>query len=180
MTAYRDDPARHRDIAIAPDHRRRNRLLAFAAGVAATSLFGVLGTTARAWLAPSRPPPRVDEVLTSWSEDTPHRIDGDLIPGSLVRLESPCEYRFAMESRGFRMPVRYTSCILSDPLAEAVADGEAVPVTVNGELGPSGFVASSVLARTPSCCFCNPEARKEQRRAAREARLRSPEPSARW
>lgn len=77
------------------------------------------------------------------------------------------------------MPVRYTSCVLSDTLVETVQYGEAVPVTVAGELGPRGFVASSVLARTPSCCFCAPEARKEQRRAAREARLSGAQSSVR-
>ncbi|CAN5923240.1 hypothetical protein BH11MYX4_BH11MYX4_33860 [soil metagenome] len=169
MSAYRHDPDPERSLAIAiePDHRRRNRRLAFAGGVLATLAVGLLGDAARAWLAPSRPWPKVDELFTRNPQDSPRRMDGDLVPGSMVRMDGSCEYRFAIESRGFRVPVRFASCVLSDPLAEAVEDGEQVTITVEGTLGPSGFVASGVLARTPSCCFCSPEGRKEQRRAAR-------------
>jgi cytochrome c-type biogenesis protein CcmE len=179
MSAYRQAggaPDGAIAITIAPDHRRRNRLLAFAAGIGATLSLGLVGDAARAWLDPSRPWPKVDELLTQDRQPTPRRVNGDLVPGSMMRLEGPCEYRFAIESRGFRMPVRYTSCVLSDPLAEAVAEDEPVPITVDGTLGPDGFVASAVLARTPTCCFCSPEARKEQRRAAREARARGAAP----
>ena len=168
MNAYRDDPARELDIAIAPDHRQRNRLLAFAGGIGATLAVVLLGTTARAWLAPSQPWPRVDELFTAEHHDLPLRVNGDLVPGSMVRFDAPCEYRFAIESAGFRMPVRYASCVLSDPLAEAVEDQEPVPITIEGALGPAGFVATGVQARTPSCCFCSPEARKEQRKASRD------------
>ena len=171
MNAYRD-PARELDIAIAPDRRRRNRLLAFAGGIGATLAVAFLGSATRDWLSPTRPWPRVDELFTTGRRDVPRRVNGDLVPGSMVRLDGPCEYRFAVESAGFRMPVRYASCVLSDPLAEALEDHDPVPITIEGTLGPGGFVATAVLTRTPSCCFCSPEARKEQRRAAREARLR--------
>jgi len=171
MSAYRQDPEVGPDgavaISIAPDHRRRNRLLAFAGGVSATLTVGLLATSAQTWLAPSRPA-KVDEVLTSEVRDGPMRVEGELVAGSMVRMESPCEYRFAIESQGFRMPVRYASCFLSDPLAEAVDDDAPVPVTVEGTLGASGFVASAVLPRTPSCCFCSAEARRELRKAQRD------------
>jgi len=172
MSAYRqkpeDDPGRALAITIEPDHRRRNRLLAFAAGVVATLGAGLTSDAARTWMAPSHPFPRVDELFTRDRPDRFRRVEGDLVVGSMVRMEGPCEYRFAIESLGFRMPVRYPSCILSDPLAEAMEDNEPVAITIDGTLGPSGFVASAVLARTPSCCFCSPEARREQRKAQRE------------
>ncbi len=90
MSAYRqkpeDDPGRALAITIEPDHRRRNRLLAFAAGVVATLGAGLTSDAARTWMAPSHPFPRVDELFTRDRPDRFRRVEGDLVVGSMVRM----------------------------------------------------------------------------------------------
>jgi cytochrome c-type biogenesis protein CcmE len=171
MSIYRDGPVPDLAIAIAiaPDRRRRNNLYAFAGGVS-TAL--VVGFLSGALHAPRSVPAimTVDQLMatTPPSALTAIRVEGELVPDSVVRQDTPCEYRFAVEKNGFRMPVRHAACVLPDPLAAAIEERYAVPVIVEGALEPEGFVASGVLARVPSCCFCTPEGRKAQLKAFME------------
>lgn len=177
MTIYRDAPAPDLAIAIAiaiaPDRRRRNSLYAFAGGASAAVAVGVLSGALH---APRNVPDTmtVDQLMatTPPSSLSAIRVDGDLVPDSVVRQDSPCEYRFSVEKNGFRMPVRHAACVLPDPLAAAIEERYAVPITVEGALQTQGFVATGVLARVPSCCFCSAEGRKAQLKAFMEAKTR--------
>jgi cytochrome c-type biogenesis protein CcmE len=77
------------------------------------------------------------------------RVEGNLVKGSLVHQESPCEYRFRMSSNGAEMPVRYANCVVPDTFRDV--PGMDVKVTVEGKVTPSGqFEASLVMAKCPS------------------------------
>ena len=79
----------------------------------------------------------------------PVRAEGNLVHGSLVKRDSPCEFRFTIESAGAQMPVRYESCIVPDTFRDV--PGMDVGVTVEGELQTdSSFLATNVLAKCPS------------------------------
>lgn len=79
----------------------------------------------------------------------PVRVEGSLVHGSLVKRETPCEYRFTIEKNGVELPVRYAKCIVPDTFRDVA--GVDVGVTVEGELRPdSSLEASSVLAKCPS------------------------------
>jgi len=165
MSLYRDGPLPDLTLAIAPDRRRRNAMVTFAAGAGVALVVGSLMGAVR---SPRSIPTTagVDQLMAATDRPTSLiRVDGDLVPDSLVRQESPCEYRFSVEKNGFRMPVIHRACVLADPLVEAIAERYAVPVTVEGELRAEGFVANAVLARVPSCCFCTAEGRKAQLKA---------------
>jgi cytochrome c-type biogenesis protein CcmE len=79
----------------------------------------------------------------------PVRVEGSLVHGSLVKRETPCEYRFTIEKNGVEIPVRYAKCIVPDTFRDVA--GVDVGVTVEGELRPdSSLEASAVLAKCPS------------------------------
>jgi cytochrome c-type biogenesis protein CcmE len=79
----------------------------------------------------------------------PVRVEGSLVHGSLVKRETPCEYRFTIEKRGVEVPVRYAKCIVPDTFRDM--PGVDVGVTVEGELrADSSLEASAVLAKCPS------------------------------
>jgi cytochrome c-type biogenesis protein CcmE len=93
----------------------------------------------------------VDELLAQRAKflGRPVRAEGNLVHGSLVRRDQPCEYRFSIEKRGVELPVRFAQCVVPDTFRD-VPDMD-VGVTVEGELQESGnFEASSVLAKCPS------------------------------
>lgn len=167
MSPYRDPSARRPRIAIARDWRAAHKALAFLAGAAAMA--GGAGLL-RA-LPSSRGPTSVPDVRVLMTSARPLgrvRVQGDLVPGTFVRSDTqPCEHRFALETNGFRMPVKLAACVVSDPLEAAVADLEPIPVIVEGELGVDGFSASDAFARVPSCCFCGSERRNGQRKTWR-------------
>ncbi len=175
MRLYRDGSVPDLRIEIEPDRRRRNRALAFLGGAVAALVVSLLvakvqsSRNAGYSFGVNEHSFGVDELMRAGPHArTPLRVHGDLVAGSLVRQDSPCEYRFSVEKNGFSMPVRFVSCVVSDPFAVATEDGDAVPVMVEGELQPSGFVASNLMARVPSCCFCKAEDRKKQMKAWRE------------
>src|SRR5215813_835769 len=62
------------------------------------------------------------------------RAEGNLVHGTLVRREQPCEYRFKMERNGVEIPVRYAKCVVPDTFRDVA--GMDVQVTVEGELRP--------------------------------------------
>jgi cytochrome c-type biogenesis protein CcmE len=77
------------------------------------------------------------------------RAEGNLVHGTLVRQDSPCEYRFRIEKNGVEVPVRFPKCIAPDTFRDV--PGMDVQVTVEGELHESGTLeASQVLAKCPS------------------------------
>ena len=79
----------------------------------------------------------------------PVRAEGALVHGSLVKRDSPCEYRFTIEKNGAEIPVTYAGCVVPDTFRDM--PGVEVGVTVEGQLRPSGqFEATQVLAKCPS------------------------------
>lgn len=79
----------------------------------------------------------------------PVRVEGSLVHGSLVKRETPCEYRFTIEKNGVEVPVRYAKCIVPDTFRDV--PGVDVGVTVEGELlADSSLEANAVLAKCPS------------------------------
>ena len=79
----------------------------------------------------------------------PVRAEGNLVHGSLVYRETPCEYRFTIEKGTTEMPVRYAGCVVPDTFRDI--QGMDVGVTVEGALHPDGqFEATQVLAKCPS------------------------------
>lgn len=77
------------------------------------------------------------------------RAEGNLVHGSLVKRDSPCEYRFTIEKNGTSVPVRFAQCIVPDTFRDV--PGMDVGVTVEGKLlADNSFEATSVLAKCPS------------------------------
>jgi cytochrome c-type biogenesis protein CcmE len=77
------------------------------------------------------------------------RVEGELVPGTLVKRDDPCEYRFTMHSGGKELPVRYAQCVIPDTFRDVPGGG--VQVTVEGALAsPSQFDATLVMAKCTS------------------------------
>lgn len=77
------------------------------------------------------------------------RAEGNLVHGTLVKREDPCEYRFKIEKNGTEIPVRFAKCVVPDTFRDV--PGMDVGVTVEGELRPDDSLeASQVLAKCPS------------------------------
>lgn len=77
------------------------------------------------------------------------RAEGNLVHGSLVKREDPCEYRFKIEKNATEIPVRFAKCVVPDTFRDV--PGMDVGVTVEGELQADGSLeASQVLAKCPS------------------------------
>jgi cytochrome c-type biogenesis protein CcmE len=93
----------------------------------------------------------VDELIQQKTKfvGKPVRAEGLLVHGSLVKRESPCEYRFKMEKNGTEVPVRFAKCVVPDTFRDV--PGMEVGVTVEGELQADNSIeASQVLAKCPS------------------------------
>ena len=163
MSLYRHGPASDLGIGIERDCRRRNCALAFFAGAVAVLVVGLLVAKIHSSRDAVAAAAGVDQLMTTApGVGARVRVQGDFVPGSLVRQASPCESRFTLEKNGFRVPVRHASCVLSDPFEAAAQDGDPVPMTVEGELKPTGFVATDLRVMVPSCCFCSREAEREK------------------
>ena len=77
------------------------------------------------------------------------RIEGELVPGTLVKRDKPCEYRFKIHGEKAELPVRYPQCVIPDSFRDVAGGG--VQVTVEGVLAKSGdFEASLVMAKCTS------------------------------
>lgn len=77
------------------------------------------------------------------------RVEGALKRGSLMKRDSPCEYRFTLGKSGTELPVRYSRCVVPDTFRDM--PGMDVMVTATGTLTPSGhFEASDIMAKCPS------------------------------
>ncbi|MBX3215689.1 MAG: cytochrome c maturation protein CcmE [Labilithrix sp.] len=93
----------------------------------------------------------VDELVAQKAKfvGKPVRAEGNLVHGSLVKREDPCEYRFKIEKNGTEIPVRFAKCVVPDTFRDVA--GMDVAVTVEGELRPDDSLeASQVLAKCPS------------------------------
>lgn len=85
------------------------------------------------------------------------RVEGALKPGTLVRRDSPCEYRFTLAKSGTELPVRFAQCIVPDTFR----DMPGTEVTAEGTLDPAGyFEASHIMAKCPSKYEMNERAEK--------------------
>lgn len=77
------------------------------------------------------------------------RAEGNLVHGTLVKRDSPCEYRFTITKNGTELPVRFAQCVVPDTFRDV--PGMDVGVTVEGELkADNSFEATTVLAKCPS------------------------------
>jgi len=146
-----EQPVRRRrrgEAPIDPQSSRRGLILAMAlvgggAAVAALALGGMRDNAIY-----SKP---VDELVANRVKfaGKPVRAEGTLVPGSLVKRDSPCEYRFTIRKNGVDVPVRYAQCVVPDTFRDV--PGMDVGVTVEGELhADNSFEATSVLAKCPS------------------------------
>ena len=87
------------------------------------------------------------------------RVEGALKKGSLMRRDSPCEYRFTLAKSGTELPVRFSQCIVPDTFRDM--PGMDVMVTAEGKLDPAGhFEASHIMAKCPSKYEMNERAQK--------------------
>jgi cytochrome c-type biogenesis protein CcmE len=142
-------PPRKRHADDEPERKRWAGLavaVALAMGAAAIATLVLTGMQDKAIY--SKP---VDELLAQRAKflGRPVRAEGNLVHGSLVKRDQPCEYRFSIEKRGVELPVRFAQCVVPDTFRD-VPEMD-VGVTVEGELQESGnFEASSVLAKCPS------------------------------
>src|SRR3954452_3169003 len=58
----------------------------------------------------------VDELIREKDKysDRAVRVQGVLVKGTLVHRDSPCEYRFDLQSNHVVLPVRFAQCIVPD------------------------------------------------------------------
>ena len=93
----------------------------------------------------------VDELVANRARFAGRQVmaEGMLVHGTIVKRESPCEYRFTIEKSGTQVPVRFPQCVVPDTFRD-MPDQE-VGVTVEGELlADNTFLATKVLAKCPS------------------------------
>jgi len=77
------------------------------------------------------------------------RVEGELVPGTLVKRDQPCEYRFTIHKEDAKLPVRYAQCVIPDGFRDVPTGG--VQVTIEGTLAQGGeFQASLVMAKCSS------------------------------
>jgi cytochrome c-type biogenesis protein CcmE len=92
-----------------------------------------------------------DQLLTRSKElqGRKVRVDGELVPGTLQKRDTPCEYRFTMQSKGQKLDVTFPQCVIPDTFRDRPEGG--VQVTVEGTLNKGGaFDASTVMAKCSS------------------------------
>ncbi|MDP9034619.1 MAG: cytochrome c maturation protein CcmE [Myxococcota bacterium] len=93
----------------------------------------------------------VDQLLAQKAKfvGRPVRAEGNLVHGTLVKRDLPCEYRFSIAKGGSELPVRFAQCVVPDTFRDV--PNLDVGVTVEGELhNDDTFEATSVLAKCPS------------------------------
>jgi cytochrome c-type biogenesis protein CcmE len=81
------------------------------------------------------------------------RVDGELVPGTLVRRDKPCEYRFTIHGKTStekQLNVSYPQCVIPDTFRDVPGGG--VQVTIEGALNKStgNFEATLVMAKCSS------------------------------
>ena len=79
------------------------------------------------------------------------RIEGELVPGTLQKRDSPCEFRFTVmdqQAKDRRIAVRYPQCIVPDTFRDVPQGG--VEVTAEGLMKADHFEASLIMAKCAS------------------------------
>jgi cytochrome c-type biogenesis protein CcmE len=145
-----DPPAVVKPAVAASQARRPSRNIALLATLlvmvgAVVSLFLVGFKEAAIYATP------VDKLLASKDALTGRkvRVEGELVPGTLVKRDSPCEYRFSIHGTQAPLPVRYAQCVIPDTFRDVPNGG--VQVTVEGALTSEGsFEATLVMAKCTS------------------------------
>jgi cytochrome c-type biogenesis protein CcmE len=93
----------------------------------------------------------VDELQARIADLGPRqvRVMGHLVSGTLVRRDTPCEYRFKMTKGDAVLPVSYAQCVVPDTFRDV--KGVEVEVTAEGRMTPDGHLeASKIMAKCPS------------------------------
>ncbi len=92
----------------------------------------------------------VDQFLAQKDEhvDRRVRLEGELVPGTLVKREKPCEYRFQLKGVERQLEVRYPQCIVPDTFRDVPEGG--VEVTAEGSLRGEHFEADLIMAKCSS------------------------------
>ena len=93
----------------------------------------------------------VDELVKNQARFKGRTVhaEGNLVHGTLMKRENPCEYRFTIHKNGSEMPVRFPQCVVPDTFRD-IPDMD-VGVTVEGELlADNTFEATKVMAKCPS------------------------------
>jgi cytochrome c-type biogenesis protein CcmE len=93
----------------------------------------------------------VDELVANRARFAGRQVmaEGDLVHGTLLKREQPCEYRFTIAKNKTEVPVRFPQCVVPDTFRDV--PGVDVGVTVEGELlADNTFLATKVLAKCPS------------------------------
>jgi cytochrome c-type biogenesis protein CcmE len=98
---------------------------------------------------------KVDELKAQAAElgDRQVRVQGILVPGTLVRRDEPCEHRFMIRKQDAKnsepLKVQYAQCVVPDTFREVA--GVDVEVTAEGRLAADGHLeASKIFAKCPS------------------------------
>lgn len=98
---------------------------------------------------------QVDELKAQAGDlgDRQVRVQGILVPGTLVRRDEPCEHRFMIQKAGLKnaepLNVQYAQCVVPDTFREVA--GVEVEVTAEGRLAEDGHLeASKIFAKCPS------------------------------
>lgn len=98
---------------------------------------------------------QVDQLKAKAADlgDRQVRVQGILVPGTLVRRDEPCEHRFMMQKSGVKgaepLSVTYAQCVVPDTFREV--KGVEVEVTAEGRLSEDGHLeASKIFAKCPS------------------------------
>jgi cytochrome c-type biogenesis protein CcmE len=139
-------PFRRGAAEVAPN--RRGLFIVIPLVMAAAGVAGLVLTGMKDNAIYSKP---VDELVAQKARfaGRPVRAEGNLVHGSLMKRETPCEYRFSIQKNGVTLPVRFAQCIVPDTFRDV--PNMDVGVTVEGELhADNTFEATSVLAKCPS------------------------------
>jgi cytochrome c-type biogenesis protein CcmE len=141
-------PAVRREEPPEEDDVRRRLLLIVPLVMGAAAIVGVvlLGMQDKGMYSKN-----VDDLIKEKSKflGKPVRAEGNLVHGTLLKRETPCEYRFTIEKNGTQVPVRYAKCIVPDTFRDV--PGMDVGVTVEGTLRSDDSIeATNVLAKCPS------------------------------
>jgi len=126
----------------------RNALLAVLLVMGAVGISSVVVLTMKDKAVYSKP---VDALLNDKGKflGRPVRVEGNLVHGTLVHHDKPCEYDFTIEKNGSEMPVKFKQCVVPDTFRDV--PGMDVGVTVEGQLlADNSFDATTVLAKCPS------------------------------
>jgi cytochrome c-type biogenesis protein CcmE len=94
----------------------------------------------------------------------PLRVRGELVEGSLIRRESPCEYAMVLRDASGEQSVQYRDCIVPDSLCDLPAHPVHIVATGAMNADRTQFEASSLWTRGPDRYERSYEAAKEEAR----------------